>query len=80
MMEHPEIGKMWFDKSNYLGWLSVANEQELHRLVQEAILHNIPFSVFREPDINNEVTAIALAPCQKAKKLCNRLQLALKED
>ena len=80
MMEHSEIAKHWFGKSNYLGWLSVANEKELHRLVEEALLQGIPVSVFREPDVDDEVTAIAIAPGPQSRKLCSKLQLALKTD
>ena len=77
-MEHPECAQNWYQQSNYLAWLSVANEPELYRLIEEAIVNNIPCSIFREPDIGNQITAIALAPGIAAKKLCSRLRLALK--
>jgi len=57
----------------------VANETELQQLAEEAALHDIQVSIFREPDIDNQVTAIALAPHPKSKKLCSNLRLALKE-
>lgn len=76
--EHPEIDKMWFEQSNYLGLLSVADEQELNRLIEQATAHSIRFSIFREPDVENQITAIALEPGQKTKKLCSKLPLALK--
>ena len=31
-MENPEINREWYESSNYLGFLSVANEQELQQL------------------------------------------------
>ena len=67
-MEHPEIHKEWFEQSNYLGLLSVANEYELTQLIEKALLHGIKCSVFKEPDIDNQITAIALAPGPKTKK------------
>jgi hypothetical protein len=76
--EHPEIDKLWFEQSNYLGLLSVSNEKELMSLAEQATAHEIHFSIFREPDIDNEITAIALAPGPKSKKLCSRLPLALR--
>jgi hypothetical protein len=76
--EHPEIDREWFDKSNYLGLLSVSNECELVRLIEQAASYDIKFSIFREPDIGDEITAIALAPGPKAKKLCSNLKLALR--
>lgn len=76
--EHPEISLNWFEKSNYLGLLSVANEGELIALIEQATEKGISLSVFREPDIDNQITAIALAPGPQSKKLCSRLPLALK--
>lgn len=78
-MEHPTTNKEWFEKSNYLGFLSVTNEEELLRLAEKAASLGIECSIFREPDIDNQVTAIAIAPGTKSKKLCSNLNLALKE-
>lgn len=79
MFEHPEIAREWYEKSNYLGFLSVANEEELKLFIAQAIIQDIRISIFREPDVDNEITAIALEPSTKSKKLCSRLPLALKE-
>lgn len=76
--EHPDIDKAWFEQSNYLGLLSVQNEEELVRLLADANERGIETSVFREPDIDNQMTAIALSPGPKSKKLCSRLPLALR--
>jgi hypothetical protein len=76
--QYPDIYQDWYQKSNYLGWLSVDNERELMNLVEQAKAHDISVSVFKEPDIGDRITAIALAPGQKSKKLCSRLPLALK--
>jgi len=40
-----------------------------------AITKNITISVFREPDINNEITAIALEPCDDSTRLTSGLKL-----
>jgi hypothetical protein len=77
-MEYPHINKEWFERSNYLGFLSVDNEIELLALSKKAFELGIECSIFREPDIGNEVTAIALAPGRKSKKLCSKIDLALK--
>lgn len=73
--EHPEIDSSWFKESNYLALLCVTDETELVRLCVHAEQKGHKFSVFREPDIGNQVTAIALEP--GAKKLCRKLDLAL---
>lgn len=80
IFEHPEYAREWYQNSNYLGFLSVANEQELHRLAERAALLGLKHSVFKEPDIGDQVTAIALEPGAKSKKLCSNLKLALKDD
>lgn len=77
-MEHSVIHKEWYEQSNYLGLLSVSNEVELYNLMEQAQRQDIKVSVFREPDIGDQITAIALAPGAKTKKLCGKLQLALK--
>lgn len=78
-MEHPDTNKEWFEKSNYLGFLSVSNEEELLGLAEKANSLGIECSIFREPDVDNQATAIAIAPGNKSKKLCSNLKLALKD-
>ena len=79
IFEHPEIAREWHKNSNYLGFLSAADERELNRLIEMALLHNLKISVFREPDIGNEITAIAIQPGETSKKLVRNLPLGLKE-
>lgn len=78
-MEYPEIHKQWFETSNYLGFLSVSNEIELNKLIEKAQSRGIKFSVFREPDIDDQITAIALEPGILSKKLCSNIKLALRD-
>jgi len=59
--------------------LSVKNEEQLSLLLKKAKFKELKHTVFREPDIGDEITAIALEPGDRAKKLTNRLPLALKE-
>ena len=56
------------------------NEQELMNLINRASEKGIKYSVFREPDIDNQITAIALEPGLDSKKLCSNLRLALREN
>lgn len=78
--EYPLFSKEWFLNSNYLVLLSVKDENELILLSQKAIDRGIKVSVFREPDINNEVTAITLEPSIESMKLCSSIPLALKNQ
>lgn len=78
--EHPEIHNEWFKQSNYLCMLAANNEAELMKLIDKAVAQDIKFSIFREPDIDDQITAIALEPGCKSKKLCSNLRLALRGD
>ena len=75
--DYPELESEWFNNSNYLAYLSVKDELELIELLNSADNLRIPASFFQEPDIGNKITAIALAPGIKTRKLCARLKLAL---
>jgi hypothetical protein len=77
--DHPDIDREWYSKSNYLGLLSVKTENELMALFRKACQYGIRCSVFREPDIGDQITAIALEPGPMSKRLCSKLPLALKD-
>jgi hypothetical protein len=76
--EHPHITKDWMNISNYICILEIDNEPALVKLWEKAKQENIANSCFVEPDFNNSLTAIALAPGPESKKLCSDLKLALK--
>lgn len=75
-IEHPSLNKKWQEVSNYLGLLSVKNESRLRDLAQMAVHKGLSVSVFWEPDVD-EITAIAIEPGVKSKRLCKDLPLAL---
>lgn len=77
--EHPSIDKEWYQVSNYLGLLSVSDEQSINSLITKLQVKGIKYSVFREPDINNQVTAIAVEPCEEARKVLGSIGNALRE-
>lgn len=76
--EHPEIDRAWFTSSNTLAFLAVPDEQALGVLYEKALDREIPVAAFREPDRDNELTAIALGP--SARKLVRAIPLALKDE
>lgn len=75
--EHPEIDREWFERSNHLALLSVEDESSLCALVQDADDAGLRWSAFREPDIGDRVTAIAIEPHPKTRAVCKGLPLAL---
>jgi hypothetical protein len=38
-------------------------------------MHDIKHSIFREPDIGDEITAIALEPSSVSNKITNKIRL-----
>ena len=78
--EHPETNRAWYEQSNYICCLSVANEEELRQLYADSQFATfyIESSAWYEPDKNGEMTAVALSPGLYTKELCKTLPLALK--
>lgn len=72
---HPDLTKEWYARSNTLALLSVPDEMELEALARSAEAKWIEVSRFREPDRDNELTAIVLGP--QGKRLVQRLSLTL---
>lgn len=71
------LEKEWHLNSNHICILSAKDEVDLFKLKKNLDKKHIAYSIFREPDLNNELTAIALEPA--GKKLVSSYSLALKE-
>jgi len=76
--EHPEIAKYWHSNSNYLALLSTRDENSLKDLLNKFQSKGLNFSVFTEPDIDNQITAVAIEPSVETQRICSNLPLALK--
>ena len=76
--EHHDIAKKWNIRSNYLVMLSAKNEEHLEEIIEKANERGIKFSIFREPDLGNTITSIAMEPGDKSRKACSSLPLMLK--
>jgi peptidyl-tRNA hydrolase len=74
IVEHKERAYQWHSSSNTLALLVVPDEQDLLRLVTKANRRGFRCSLFREPDRENELTAVAFEP--KARSLLSNLPLA----
>jgi peptidyl-tRNA hydrolase len=75
--DHPDIDRKWFEQSNTLAFLSVPDEKTLRKLVNKADDQDLRFSSFREPDLDNALTALAIEPSPLSRRLCKNLPLAL---
>ena len=76
---YPKIFGHWHKNHKNLVILAAENESALIDLFKRSRELDIRSVMFREPDLNDEVTAIALEPGDKTYKLTSTLPLALKE-
>jgi peptidyl-tRNA hydrolase len=76
--EHRSRAGPWFENSNYLVQLSVSNEMELLKLIEKCEKMGITYTVFREPDLEDSITAIAIEPSPLTKKVVSHLPLLFK--
>jgi peptidyl-tRNA hydrolase len=74
-IHHPELARDWHSKSNTLAFLAVPDEKALGVLLRKARDRFTPVSAFREPDRQDELTALAIGP--EGKRLVRDLPLAL---
>lgn len=75
LVNHPEIAREWHKQSNTLALLSVPNEAALGHILDQAFDKDLRVASFREPDLGDSLTAIALEPA--GRKLVRGLPLAL---
>lgn len=74
--QYPTEFSEWHKKSNSIIILNCQSERKLIEFSQKLRDKNIKFSEFREPDIGDELTAIAICPGPEIKRLCSGLPLA----
>jgi len=80
IFQHKDVANVWHNISNYIVILSVENEAELYAVHKALRGLNISFTTFTEPDIGDELTAIALFG-DDAEAYCRNFKLAFhKED
>jgi len=78
IFEHPGRAGPWFYNSNYLAQLEAKDESHLERLIEKCIKLELIHTVFREPDIGNQITAIAIEPSNLTRKVTSNLPLLFK--
>jgi peptidyl-tRNA hydrolase len=75
----PAVIDDWRITSNNLVVVAVPNEDALLDLITTASRQGIRRVAVREPDLDNEATAVALEPGEQAARLCANLPLALRD-
>jgi peptidyl-tRNA hydrolase len=76
--DFPSAVLPWLLASNNVAIVSVPNEDALLDLITEASRRGITRVAVREPDLDNEATACAMAPSPETTSLCGALPLALR--
>ena len=71
-----DITSVWMIESQYLVIVQLDSSEELQALHEKAQAEGVASVVWREPDLNNEITAIALEPSAMSRVLYANLPLA----
>ncbi len=79
ILKYPEEAKHWHQTSDYLVLLSVKDLPTLVKVILDLEKTDIKHYVFREPDVGDEPTAVALMPSDVAKIFCKGFKLALRQ-
>lgn len=77
--DFPALAVEWLRTSNYLVIVAVPDEAHLLDLITQAHQRGVTHTGVREPDLDNEATAVVLGPGPDARKLCANLPLALRQ-
>lgn len=77
-LKNPELLKEWHDISNHVGILSAKNERDLVDLIRRLEKKGIDYVAFREPDLGDCITAVALEPTDEARRAVSSFPLAMK--
>lgn len=75
MVGNPKTASSWNKHSNVMVSLNAEDQPHLYQIAKQLEFHNIPFTLFYEPDIDQHT---AICTTDKAAHLFNKLPLALK--
>ena len=75
VLQYLDIAKDWHTISNYLAFLTTSDEEALEELVRKAEQRGIKHSLFFEPDIDNQLTAVAFEPSDLTRRLTSNCSL-----
>lgn len=76
-LEHPHLTKRW--GNSYLILLEAEDLRSLQRFLAHTKLAGLTTSEWHEPDLDDQLTAVAIAPSEASKILCSEYPLMLHE-
>jgi len=77
VFEHPTRAGPWHKDSNTLVMLTVKDTKALIHLMRKCDYLSLAYTVFREPDIGNQITAICMEPHPEVYKMTSKLPLLI---
>jgi len=77
VFEHPTRAGPWYKNSNTLVMLTVKDVDGLKKLIKKCDYLRLEYTVFREPDMGNEITAICIEPHPETYKMVSKLPLLI---
>jgi peptidyl-tRNA hydrolase len=77
VFEHPTRAGPWHKESNTLVMLTVKDTKALIHLMRKCDYLSLAYTVFREPDIGNQITAICMEPHPEVYKMVAKLPLLI---
>lgn len=78
--DHPDQFRQWKQESNSIITLSIKDEQSLIELYERLKKYTPYITSFREPDIQDQMTAICVYGTPEIRKMLSNLPLALKQS
>ena len=78
IFQHKEKANVWHNVSNSIIILSVPSEQDLYAVSNALRGLKLSFTKFIEPDLGDQLTAIAIEPCIEATLFCKKFRTALR--
>ena len=76
--EHPETVATWHQLSNSVVAMGASSTQ-LEELIERCKKKHVRYSVFREPDLEDRLTAVAVEPTRDGKRVTSNYPLALRD-
>jgi peptidyl-tRNA hydrolase len=77
--EHVTLMDSWFEESSYLVLLGVQSEAELQLWKDRLEDRGCVLTAWHEPDLDGELTSVAVAPSLAAERCLSSLPLLLRE-
>lgn len=74
--QHQNEFLFWQKTSNTIVVLACKDEHDLIKFHERAVAKGFAVTLFREPDLGDQVTSLAIVPAVGVKKLCSSLPLA----